>query len=110
MARPTASTDSRGFSLRLVLVPPRLACPHSGERAQSVTFYVMAAGCGGMIHQGSPDPTHCAVEPIVAGLWFATFGRTALIIAIRSHRDLTAVSQQGKGVGGAVPLDTGHHP
>jgi hypothetical protein len=37
----------------------------------------MAAGCGGMIEQDLLAPTACHAEPVVAGLGFATRGRTA---------------------------------
>jgi hypothetical protein len=36
----------------------------------------MAAGWGGMVFRGMQGPTPCGREPVVAGLWYAAYGRT----------------------------------
>ena len=53
-----------------------------------MAFYVMAAGCGGIVNRGMLGPTHCQSEPTVAGLWYATRGRTAWLgFACDRHAD-----------------------
>lgn len=51
-------------------------------------FHVMAAGSGGMIFRGGLGPTHCAGEPVVAGIWYAAHSRAAWLgFACRGHAD-----------------------
>ena len=51
-------------------------------------FHVMAAGSGGIFHQGMQGPTHCEDEPTVAGLRFSAHGRTGWLgFACAAHAD-----------------------
>ena len=53
-----------------------------------MSFHVMAAGCGGMVHCGGQGPVHCGAEPTRAGIWYAQYGRTAwLAFACDLHAD-----------------------
>jgi hypothetical protein len=53
-----------------------------------VSFYVFAAGCGGMVYRGGQGPVHCGAESTGAGLWFSRQGRTAwLAFACDQHAD-----------------------
>jgi hypothetical protein len=51
-----------------------------------VSFYVFAAGCGGIVYRGGQGPAHCGAEPTRVGLWYSRQGRTAwLAFACDEH-------------------------